>query len=161
MALSSAGVAGRMTSGRCAKALDVGISRNLHRMGVTMLTGWDNFYVIVGSSAAALIGLQFVVIALIKDTGMRTTTGALSAFGTPTVLHLGGALVISALMSAPWQTLAARALAMGKCGIIGLAYSAGVTIHARRQSAYAPVWEDWLWHIILPIAAYASLLLGA
>ena len=31
------------------------------------LTQWNNFYVILGSSAGALIGLQFVVVALIAD----------------------------------------------------------------------------------------------
>ena len=35
---------------------------------MTALAGWENFYVIVGSSAGALIGLQFVVITLIADT---------------------------------------------------------------------------------------------
>ena len=35
---------------------------------MTALDGWENFYVIVGSSAGALIGLQFVVIALIAET---------------------------------------------------------------------------------------------
>ena len=34
---------------------------------MTALVGWENFYVIVGSSAGALIGLQFVVITLIAD----------------------------------------------------------------------------------------------
>jgi len=33
---------------------------------MTALSGWENFYVIVGSSAGALIGLQFVVITLIN-----------------------------------------------------------------------------------------------
>ena len=31
------------------------------------LTQWESFYVIVGSSAGALTGLQFVVIALIAE----------------------------------------------------------------------------------------------
>ncbi len=31
------------------------------------LTEWNSFYVIVGSSAGALIGLQFVVLALIAE----------------------------------------------------------------------------------------------
>ncbi len=35
---------------------------------MTGLAGWENFYVIVGSSAGALIGLQFVVITLIAET---------------------------------------------------------------------------------------------
>ena len=36
------------------------------------LTVWQNFYVIVGSSAGALIGLQFVVLALVGSTRKRT-----------------------------------------------------------------------------------------
>ena len=35
------------------------------------LNDWETFYVIVGSSAAALTGLMFVVIALIKDSGLK------------------------------------------------------------------------------------------
>jgi hypothetical protein len=34
---------------------------------MTALAEWANFYVIIGSSAGALIGLQFVVITLIAD----------------------------------------------------------------------------------------------
>jgi hypothetical protein len=34
----------------------------------TELAEWNSFYVIVGSSAGALIGLQFVVMALIAET---------------------------------------------------------------------------------------------
>ena len=33
------------------------------------LTGWENFYVILGSAAAGLMGLTFVVIVLIAETG--------------------------------------------------------------------------------------------
>jgi hypothetical protein len=40
---------------------------------MTALAGWENFYVIVGSYAGALIGLQFVVITLIADTSIATT----------------------------------------------------------------------------------------
>jgi hypothetical protein len=46
------------------------------------LSVWETFYVIVGSSGGALIGLQFVVITLIANRRQRTQTGALSAFGT-------------------------------------------------------------------------------
>ena len=38
------------------------------------LIPWDNFYVIVGSSAAALTGLQFVVITLVAETRKQTAT---------------------------------------------------------------------------------------
>jgi hypothetical protein len=38
---------------------------------MTALGEWESFYVIVGSSAGALIGLQFVVIALIAERPRR------------------------------------------------------------------------------------------
>ena len=54
-----------------------------------ILRGWESFYVIVGSSAGALIGLQFVVITLIAERRDHLDTGTISAFGTPTVTKLG------------------------------------------------------------------------
>lgn len=128
---------------------------------IPFLDGWDNFYVIVGSSAAALIGLQFVVIALIKDTSTRTTSGTISAFGTPTVVHLGGALIIACFMSAPWTAAIELTLALAVCGLVGLAYGIVVIAEARGQSSYTPVWQDWLWHSMLPLVAYAMILIAA
>ena len=39
---------------------------------------WESFYVIVGSSAGALTGLQFVVMTLIAQTGLTGRSDALS-----------------------------------------------------------------------------------
>ena len=36
---------------------------------MTVAAEWESFYVIIGSSAAALTGLQFVVVALSADPG--------------------------------------------------------------------------------------------
>lgn len=126
-----------------------------------LLSGWDNFYVIVGSSGGALIGLQFVVITLIADTRTRGTTDTISAFGTPTIVHLGAALLISAIMSAPWPSLVAVTIALAVCGIAGIGYCVIVISRARRQKDYKPVFEDWLWHMVLPSSAYAALTLAA
>ena len=62
------------------------------------MSEWESFYVIVGSSGGALIGLQFVVITLIADRRALATRDSLSAFGTPTVVHLTVALIVSAIM---------------------------------------------------------------
>lgn len=125
------------------------------------LTAWESYYVIVGSSGAALIGLQFVVITLIAGMRRRTDPGTLSAFGTPTVVHLVGALLVSAIMSAPWPSLSPVSGTLTLCGLGGLAYGAIVLRRARGQSGYRPVWEDWLWFTILPGGVYAALALGA
>jgi hypothetical protein len=69
---------------------------------MTALAGWENFYVIVGSSAGALIGLQFVVITLIANRPVVTDqVQAGDAFATPTVVHFGAVLLLSATASAP------------------------------------------------------------
>lgn len=125
------------------------------------LSSWESFYVIVGSSGAALIGLQFVVLTLLAETRARTTAGTISAFGTPTIVHLGGALIISAIMSAPWSSLFGAAVALVICGLAGTSYGVMVIVHARRQTDYRPTWEDWLWHVVLPCGVYAALALAA
>jgi len=125
------------------------------------LTEWESFYVIVGSSAAALTGLMFVVITLIADLETHESGGAVAAFGTPTVVHFCAALIVSATLSAPWHSLTTVAAALAVCGVWGVAYTFIVARRARRQSTYTPVFEDWLWHTALPLAAYAALLLAA
>jgi hypothetical protein len=52
---------------------------------MTGLAEWGNFYVIVGSSAGALIGLQFVVITIIA--GMPIARGDAQAGGAFTTEH--------------------------------------------------------------------------
>jgi hypothetical protein len=64
---------------------------------------WESFYVIVGSSAGALIGLQFVVITLIAERpALRSAEGG-AAFSTPSVVHFAVVLLLSAILSAPWN----------------------------------------------------------
>ena len=125
------------------------------------LSTWESFYVIVGSSGAALIGVQFVVITLVAWMRRRPAPSTLAAFATPTVVHFAGALVVSAVMSAPWPSLVPPSLAVATWGLGGLVYGAIVTRRARRQTGYRPVREDWLWYAILPCVAYTALALGA
>jgi len=128
------------------------------------LAAWGSFYVIVGSSGAALTGLQFVVIALIAEARTRSTIRertSIDAFGTPTIVHFCAVLLVSAILSAPWYGLSRVGLALGACGLAGVVYGVIVVGRTQRQTDYRPVWEDWLWHIVLPIIAYALLLVSA
>jgi hypothetical protein len=122
------------------------------------LEGWENFYVIVGSSAGALIGLQFVVLTLIAGRPIeRGEAQAGEAFSTPSVVHFGVVLLLSAVLSAPWDGIGTLAVLWGLLGLIGIVYVAVVARRLRAQTVYKPVFEDWLFHVLLPIAAYAML----
>lgn len=125
------------------------------------LAEWANFYVIVGSSAGALTGLQFVVIALIAEAEAARSMLEIRAFGTPTIVHFCVVLLISAIGSAPWHAVSQVGLCLGICGAAGMVYSSRVISHARKQTGYVPDAEDWFWYTVLPLAAYAMLLAGA
>jgi hypothetical protein len=122
---------------------------------------WESFYVIIGSAAAVLIGLQFVVITLGAQINAPGSGSAVGAFGTPTIVHFCAVLLIAAILSTPWSALWGAAIALGVGGVAGLAYALMVVRRARRQTAYAPVLEDWIWHNVLPLIAYAALLVAA
>jgi hypothetical protein len=125
------------------------------------LADWESFYVIVGSSGAALTGLQFVVIALIADSKRQTTTREIQAFGTPTIVHFCAVLLVSAILSAPWHSLRNVAMALGVSGLVGLGYSLIIFRRARRQTGYKPVFEDLLFYALLPLIGYGLLFIGA
>ena len=126
------------------------------------LIDWNSFYVIVGSSAGALIGLQFVVIALIAETpNARADAQAGAAFSTPSVVHFAVVLLLSAIISAPWHTIGTVGVVWGLVGISGIVYAIIVARRMRLQTAYRPVFEDWLFHVLLPFAAYGILAVSA
>src|SRR5256714_6401676 len=128
---------------------------------MTELAEWGNFYVVVGSAAGALIGLQFVVLTLIAERQQRTSAQAGSAFATPTIVHFGAALFLSALLHAPWRSVAPAAALWGLLGLVGVVYAVIVARRMRAQTIYKPAFEDWVFYFILPLAAYAILALSA
>jgi ABC-type transport system involved in multi-copper enzyme maturation permease subunit len=125
------------------------------------LAKWDGFYVIVGSAAGALIGLQFVVLTLIAERPPAGAAQATAAFGNPTIVHFGAVLFLSALLHAPWQAITIAAALWGLLGFGGVAYAVIVVRRMRKQTAYKPQLEDWLFHVVLPLVAYTALALSS
>jgi hypothetical protein len=123
------------------------------------LTEWETFYLIVGSAAGALIGLQFVVMTLVAD--RSPSREGTEAFTTPSVVYFATALLLSALASAPWHGIARLAAAWAAVGAAGMIYALVVARHMRRQDIYAPVFVDWLFNVLLPGASYALLIAAA
>ncbi len=129
---------------------------------ISILASWQNFYVIVGSSAGALIGLQFVVITLIASRAIGPgQQQAGDAFATPTIVHFATVLFLAAILTAPWRAMTGPAAALLVLGFAGILYEIVVIRRMRRQTAYSPMLEDWMFHALLPFAAYATLTASA
>jgi hypothetical protein len=128
----------------------------------SILGPWSNFYVMTGSSAGALTGLMFVVITLVTGVErIRRNRDGISAFSTPTVIHFGAALFVSAILSAPWPSLAYPAWLLAIAGLCAVVYVLRVWFLTRRFTEYTPDIEDWVFYTILPLAAYGTILVGA
>ena len=128
-----------------------------------LLSSWQNFYMIMGTAAATLTGLMFVVTTLIAgiDAHLSTLNAAVSAFNTPTVVHFGTVLLLAGLLSAPWQTFSSLSLLLGLLGLGMAFYSILVLRRMRRVPHYQSTLEDWLWYMAFPLLANVLLILAA
>jgi hypothetical protein len=124
------------------------------------ISTWQNFYVIIGTSAGALTGLMFVVITLISRSQGQKTRLSVDAFGTPIVVHFCLALLIAAILSAPWEALWNAGLLLGLIGLGGVIYLVIVVLRTRRQDDYQQVLEDWVWYQIFPFISYLAFLIS-
>src|SRR6266700_6721975 len=131
------------------------------------LATWHNFYSIIGTAAATLTGLMFIVVTLIAGRRVRVSpsSSGIATFSTPSVVHFGAALLVAAILSAPWQALWPAGLLLGLAGLGGATYVIivlrRVLRRVLRQTDYQPVLEDWLWHTVFPLVSYTALVVAA
>lgn len=125
------------------------------------LTAWLTFYVMIGSSAAALTGLMFVVITLITRAEVAARRDGLATFSTPTVFHFSFALLVSAILCVPWPSLGPPAALVALAGLYGVVYVLRIALLTRRLTLYVPDAEDWAWFAVLPLVAFSATLGGA
>ena len=123
-----------------------------------MFEGWDEFYFMTGSSAAALIGLLFVVATLTAGRDRSTVETGAKLFTTPLVCHFGGVLVLSAAALIPSITPFAYALLSGAIALVGATFGVWIAIGIGRFPYEHHVdWFDIWWYGIIPAIIYALL----
>ena len=127
------------------------------------LAGWQNFYVMVGSSSAALTGLMFVVTTLVAqrppvagdpNEGTRT-------FSAPNVVHFCSALLVAGIMSAPWHRFEIAEGLIGLTGVAGVIYVLRIVYRLSRMTRYQVDLDEWIWYAVLPFLAYLVMIAGA
>ena len=116
---------------------------------------WESFYVIVGAAAGALIGLQFVVMTLFAERPPAAEGAA--AYSTPQIVHFSAAFFLSALLRIPWHGIAPAAALWGLTGLAGFVYELIIARRMSQWQTYRPAFEDWFFHVALPLSAYALL----
>jgi len=127
---------------------------------VAMMEGWHEFYVLVGTSAAALTGLMVVVISISPETIAERPKAGVRAFVTPTMVFFTTALAVSALMLVPHLAPAPLAALLALASVAGIAYLLWVRGHHHWREGKLDA-EDWVFYIGLPFLSYILLLVAA
>jgi hypothetical protein len=128
-----------------------------------MFQGWDNFYLMLGPAAVGLIGLLFVVVTLTAGFDRSKTMRGQALYLTPTALHFGMVMVISAVAMAPRLSAVEAGAAIEVCVFAGLAGAvrAGIGIRSLRTGKDDPHWSDFWCYGVLPTAIYLGLCAAA
>jgi hypothetical protein len=124
-----------------------------------MLEGWHEFYVLIGTAAAALLALLFVAVSIGAGFLSRENAGATRTFMSPVVFHYTAVLFLSLIVLIPVQTSMSLGLSIGFVAAIGLSYS--IVILARVVRAEMADMADNFGYGASPVAAYAAALVAA
>jgi hypothetical protein len=124
-----------------------------------MFYGWDNFFLMVGPSAASLIGLLFVVVTLTAGRERSSALRGAALYLTPTVFHFGVVLAVAAVAMAPGLTVGETGLLIAALAVFGLGYTAQIGWRLYRADDGAkPHWSDFWTYGAAPPVIYLFLL---
>jgi hypothetical protein len=127
-----------------------------------MFDGWENYYLMVGSSAGALIGLMFVVVTLTAGRDRSEVERGKHLYTSPIVWHLAIILTLSGAAAIPAMTPRFFAVAAGGLAILGIAIGVRSAIGIARNPGdpQSPAF-DAFWYGIAPAITYVGLAVGA
>jgi hypothetical protein len=123
-----------------------------------MFEGWENFYLIVGPLAGALIGLMFVVVTLTAGRERDQTERGKHLYTSPIVWHLAVVLLLSGAAVAPTIHPKLFGILTGGLALLGLgmAVRSAVGIYRTRLTGPDSIFDMW-WYGIVPGVVYVAL----
>jgi hypothetical protein len=121
-----------------------------------MFEGWSDYFVLLGTAAAGLIGLLFVVVTLTTSVERSRALRAGGIYMTPIAIHFGVVLSLSACTLVPRLTSEQTAILIAVFGALGFAGSMRTCfgIVDFHKGGDAPHWSDFWGYGAAPAAAY-------
>ncbi|MEI9964993.1 MAG: hypothetical protein WDM92_10060 [Caulobacteraceae bacterium] len=128
-----------------------------------MFENWENFYLLIGSAAAALIGLLFVVATLTTGIDRSQAARGASVYMTPTVFHFGVVLTVSAVAMTPKLSTTIEGAIIALAAAAGLAQAVYVaaSLTSRKVLPDPPHWSDLWLYAVAPGAVYLGVVAAA
>ena len=126
-----------------------------------MFDDWHEYYFMIGSCAAALIGLMFVVITLTAGRGRSESEEGKHLYTSPIVWHLSAILALSGAAMSPTVPAQAFAILAGGAAILGAGFGIRSAVGIARWEHAPSRGFEIFWYGIAPTLAYAGLAVAA
>jgi hypothetical protein len=122
---------------------------------------WHDFYVLLGTAAATLVGLMFVTATIGANMFTEANREAMRAFLSPTVAHFSAVLFICVLAIIPMENWTSFALLLAVCAVVGLVHSARVWLQLFVRGTFKVDVVDRLFYALIPVIGYVLVLVSA
>jgi hypothetical protein len=128
---------------------------------VDLLHAWRDFYALVGTASATLVGLMFVAASIGSSTFNEEHRAPLGSFLTPTVVHFAAALFASLLACIPSESWLSFGALIGAGGLTGLIYCGRILFQLVIRRRFKVDLSDRVYYAAVPVLGYLVLLIGA
>jgi hypothetical protein len=119
---------------------------------------WHDFYVLVGTASATLVGLMFVAATLGSSVFSERHRVALQAFISPTVVNFAAALFICIGVMIPSQTWLSLGVLLAGGGVAGLVYAGRVWVQMFVRRSFHVDMVDRMFYATVPLVGYLLVL---
>ena len=121
--------------------------------------GWANFFVLLGTASAGLMGLLFVVVTLTSGFDRTQAMRGARLYLTPTALHFSVVLSVSAVGVTPGLPMPLTAGLFCAIALVGFVWSVTTSIGIRRPSpgGQKAHWTDFWMYGATPAIVYLAL----
>ncbi len=126
-----------------------------------LLHDWHDFYVLVGTASATLVGLMFVAVSIGTAIFNEDHRTAMTAFITPTVMHFAAVLFACLLGTIPTHTWYTLGGLLGAGALGGSIYSGGLVVQMIIRHRFNVDLSDRLFYSFLPLVGYVLALIAA
>lgn len=119
------------------------------------LAQWHEFYSLVGTASATMVGLLFVAASVGAGAFSGSRRAPLRVFLSSSVVNFCSVLAASVLLLAPVENWLVLGGLVAACGLLGLAHACLALRDTVSDGLIAKIdLEDRIWYLVMPIVGY-------
>jgi hypothetical protein len=121
---------------------------------------WHDFYILVGTASATLVGLMFVAASIGASVFNEQNRNALQAFLSPTVVNFAAALFTCIAVMIPSQTWLSLGVMLAGGGFAGVVYAGRVWFYMVIRRSFRVDAIDRFFYATIPLLGYLLVFAG-